>query len=193
MPRTRALTCSTLLAIGALAGCANPAHLAGAARVSEQPDPIVAGPDSNICSSVHVDDGVWGQRFDPETARNVSGVLSGELQLIHQARGGSYFLPGTSAQRFIVNTGGTATYCRQDADVFVELHYRPRTDGRPFIVDYRIRRGTMHRSGTVDIDVAEEMRRGRIRGYTERRTNSIVVVEDIRERAQQLMDALYFN
>jgi hypothetical protein len=187
---------SSLSAVAAM-GCANAdfgRRSEEAVTIRGQARRIVVGPHSNVCVSVRVDERTWGQAFDAETFRNISGVLSSELELLHQAGGGSYSMPDSTSARFVADASGTNPECGQHGvDVFVALHYRPRFDGGPFVVEYRIHRGSASRSGTVNIDVAEEMRAGRMQGYSPRRTIRIVVAEDIRARARQVIAVLHFS
>jgi hypothetical protein len=113
---------------------------------------------------------------------------------LHQESGGSYFVPGTSRARFIANASGISPECRErDGDVFVTMRYGPRRDGRPFVMLYRIARRTTFRSGAADVDVAEEIRAGRIRGYSQRWNDGDIIVADIRGRAAEISRHMAFE
>jgi hypothetical protein len=147
---------------------------------------------SNVCVSVHVDQGIWPRPLDDGANQNFSGYLMTELRRLYEERGGSRFLPGThNIERFQPNGNETNPLCRHPAtDVFVFVRYEPRPDGMPFVMQYRITAGRLVRSGRIDVDVAAEIRAGRIQGFNQRRTISIILSEDMRNRATMIVDRL---
>lgn len=153
---------------------------------------IVVGEQSNVCVSVRVDQRVWPRPLDADSARNFSGHLMSELRRIYVLRGGSGSLPGTQNEaRFVADANGTNPNCRhRDTDVFVDLRYGPRPDGSPFVMEYRVRHGTLVRAGAVERDVAEEVRTGRIPGFHTRRTIETVIVQDMCARAPVIVDQM---
>jgi hypothetical protein len=155
-------------------------------------DLIAVGAQSNVCVSVHVDQRIWPRPLDADSARIFSGSLMSEVRRIYEQRGGSNNMPGTQNQaRFFTNESGTNPFCQdRQTDVFVDMRYGPRRDGTPFVIDYRISRGTALRAGRVELDVAEEMRAGRIRGFSQRRTMRGIIWEDIVSRAPMIVDQL---
>jgi hypothetical protein len=183
-----------ILLAAATAGPAHGGDGPGEGNRSPAHGRIVAARESNICTSVLVDPAMLPGRVDEELLRNLSGFLASQMLSLHRADGGSYTLPGTSTGRFTIVADGRNPHCAQrDVDVFVDLRYRPRRDGRPFIVDYRILRADRSIYGRVDVDVAEEIRSGRIQGYTVRRTDADLIGEDISRRAAQLIGFIVFE
>jgi hypothetical protein len=178
------------LLAAAAAGCASAGGVGGASAGARAPAPrIVVGAQSNVCVSIRVDQRVWPRPLDAETERNLSGGLMSELRALFEQRGGVDRIPGTD-ERFGTDTG-TNPFCRDaGTDVFVELRYRPRADGTPFVADYRVWRGAAVRAGSAESDVAEEIRSGRIPGYTQRRTLATVMGNHMAAQAPIIMDML---
>jgi hypothetical protein len=154
--------------------------------------PIIIDEDSNVCVSVHVDQRIWPRPFDDETARNLSGSLASELRRPYLAMGGSYAVHNSNpAERFVTNWHGTMPTCQdRDTDIWIDVQYQPRADGKPFIFEYRITKGQVQREGRVDVNVAEEIRAGHMRGYDQRRTDEVIISQDIPQRATMLFDLL---
>lgn len=153
---------------------------------------IVIGEQSNVCVAVHVDQRIWPEPLAPDSAQIFSGSLMAELRNLYKQRGGPTSLPGESRDdRFVANESGLSPDCQnREADVFVLARYAPRADGTAFAFDYRIERGKATRSGRTEVDVAAEIRAGRIRGFTQRRTMTAVIYEDLLSRAPIILDQL---
>jgi len=177
---------SIALGVGASASAAEQDRARSAAPA------IVIGAQSNVCVSVHVDQSIWPRPLSADSARSLSGHLTTALWRLYLQRGGSGSLPGTRNEaRFVADANGTNPYCRnRDTDVFVDLRYRPRPDGTPFVMEYRIGRGTLVRTDTIERNIAEEVRTGRIPGFHTRRTVATIIVEDIRGRAPMIVDQM---
>jgi hypothetical protein len=170
----------TLSAAACLEGPAAPASAANQGRGG-----IVVPASAHVCVAVHVDQRIWPQPLDADSARIFSGHLMTEVRRLYEQRGGSDNLPGTGNEaRFVTNENGANPACRDwQTDVLVDVRYRPRRDGTPFVVDYRIARGRAVRTRRIEVDLAREIRAGRIRGYSQRRTNAIILREDMWRRA----------
>lgn len=175
------------------AGCApstETAPPASAIQSASTSDEIVIGERSNICVSVSVDQRIWPRPKTAETDAALSGILASELNVLLGRRGVSSHItnphdrPGPRPEpRFVGSFNFVDPLCADAEDVRVTAAYEPRHDGSPFLFRYRIEQGQTFQIGTVDFDVAEEIRMNRIRGYSQRRTNSIIISEDIRSRA----------
>ena len=154
--------------------------------------PVVVGENSHVCVSVRVDQKIWPRPVNPELYGNLSGVLLVELRRLYEADGGSDDVEGSRLpSRFVVDSSGTHPSCEDiEATVMIDLHYLERTNGAPFILAYSVSRGAARREGSVDVDVAEEIRTGRIQGYNQRRSDSIIIGEDIRSRAPMIYTLL---
>lgn len=159
---------------------------------SERNAEITIRDNSNVCVSVHVDQQIWPQPIDDDTARNLSGSLMTELRRPYFEMGGSYAVPNsTPAERFVTNHTGATPSCQdRDTDILIDVQYRPRFDGKPFVFEYRITQGQIQRTGAIDVNVEEEMRVGGIRGYDQRRTNMAVIGEDLLGRAPTIFKQL---
>ncbi|HEY0413686.1 MAG TPA: hypothetical protein VGD66_11130 [Allosphingosinicella sp.] len=153
---------------------------------------IPVGPQSNVCVAVHVDQRIWPRPLDIDSARNFSGHLMTEIRRLYEQRGGSDNLPNTQNEARFVSEGLRANPSCQDrkTDVFIDVRYEPRPDGAPFLMSYRITRGSNGRSGRIDVNVAEEIRAGRMRGFNQRRTIESVIFEDMWVRARTIADQL---
>lgn len=153
---------------------------------------IVIGEQSNVCVTVHVDQSLWPQPLGPDSAQIFSGSLMAELRNSYERRGGSIRFQNSRKHRFVTNESGTHSDCQdRETDVFVVAHYGPRRDGTPFVFEYRIGRGSVTRSDRIEVDVAAEIRAGRIRGFTQRRTMTQVIYEDmLLSRAPVILDQL---
>ena len=153
---------------------------------------IVIGEQSNVCVTVHVDQRVWPRPLAPDSAQIFSGSLMAELRNLYERRGGSIRFPNSSDHRFVTNEHRGHADCQdRETDVFVVAHYGPRADGTAFIFDYRVERGAMTRAGQFEVDVAAEIRAGRIRGFNQRRTMTHVIYEDLLlARAPMILDQL---
>ena len=190
----RKLMLAAALACGT-AACAqggDRTSLTSAASPPAESERIVVGAQSNVCVSVQVDQRIWPTPLDADSTRNFSGHLMTEVRRLYVERGGSFSLPGRNRlDRFVTNGDGTNPHCQdRQSDVFIDVRYGPRHDGTPFVIDYRIAGGSAVRSGRIEIDVAEEIRAGRIRGYSQRRTNVVIIGEDMWRRATMIADQL---
>jgi hypothetical protein len=184
-----------LLGIAAALGAASGAHGQGPVRgpAGHRTAPAVAvAEQSNICVSVEVDQRLWSAPDDALFYRNFSGHLMSELRRLYERRGGSVHLPGTQNQaRFVTNANWTNPLCQdRSTDVLIDVRYGPRGDGTPFTMQYRVARGEIVRSGRIELDLAEEIRAGRIRGYSQRRTNIVILAEDVRQQAPSLVNLI---
>lgn len=180
------------IAIGAV-GCAQsigPGQ--SAAQAKKSAGRIVVSPQSNVCVSVQADQRIWPRPIDAEVARALSGNLMSGIRRLYEQRGGSLRIPGTHNEaRFVTNVRGASPDCKDHGtDVFVEMRYEPRIDGKPFLLRYWITRGAAVRHDSIDVDVREEIQSGRIKGYSQRRTNAVIIGEDTRSRAQAIVDQL---
>ena len=184
-----ALACGT----AACAQGGDRSSLTSAAGPPAESESIVVGEQSNICVSVYVDQRIWPTPLDAETARGFTTGFASEMSRLHVERGRSHYLPHTQSEaRFVSNLAGGNPLCREsEADLFVELRYRPRTNGGPFTMDYRIgRAAAVLRTGVVERDVAEELRTGRIVGGPRQRRINNVIYDDIRARAAMILDLM---
>lgn len=161
---------------------------------------IRLGEQSNVCVAVHVDPRVWPRPVTPETARNLSGDLASELRRLFEQRGGSAFLPGPRRSdrpgpwrepRFIADPDRNDPICRDDGeDVLVTASYRPRSDGTPFLFDYRIEQGSAVRSGSAERDIFGEIRRGEVRVLNLDEPVQAVLGNDLRDRAEGILNVI---
>lgn len=161
-------------------------------EAAAQADRILIGEQSNVYVTVHVDQRIWPLPLAPDSARIFSGSLMAELRKLYEQRGGSIRFPNSRDHRFTTNESGTNPDCQdREADVYVVAYYGPRADGTAFIFNYRIERGAMTRAGRFEVDVAAEIRAGRIRGFHQRRTMTQVIYEDLLlSRAPMIVDQL---
>ena len=190
----RKLMLAAALACGT-AACAqggDRSSLTSAASPPAESERIVVGAQSNVCVSVQVDQRIWPTPLDADADRGFSGVLTSALERLHQDRGGSYSLPGTSTARYFADANGTNPYCQdRDSDVFVEVRYGPLPDGGPFVMEYRIRRGAAIRTSSVRRDLAEELRTGLIVEFANRAHPFVrAIYDDIRARAPMIADQM---
>lgn len=182
-----------------MAGCVQTAdHRTGPVAETTSPDSgpaaIRIGENSNVCVSVHVDQRLWPRPLAPDSARIFSGDLMSELRRRYQSRGGSDNLPGTHNEaRFVTDENASNPACRdRGVDVFVEMRLDLRADGTPLQIDYRVARGTGTRSGRFDVDLAEEMRAGRVQPFSTRRPLELIIREEI-VRQSSIVDAQLLN
>jgi hypothetical protein len=153
---------------------------------------IVVEAQSNVCVSVHVDQRLLPQPVGALSIWNFSGHLMSQLRRAFESRGGSAHIPGTQNQaRFFTNEGSINPFCQDTrTDVLVDVRYQSRLDDTPFVVDYRISQGRAVRFGRLEVNVAEEIRLGHIQGYSQRRTNLVIIEEHIQQLAPTLIDQI---
>lgn len=154
--------------------------------------PIIVGDKSNVCVSVHVDQRIWPRKLDSDSPQSFSESLMSSLRKLYLNSGGTFSVPGSlPPDRFITNIDGNTPSCQDfGIDVLIELRYRQRANGKPFVVDYTVSRGAARRQGSIDVNVAEEIRAGRLQGYNERRTDANIIVQDMLERALMIFKFL---
>jgi hypothetical protein len=176
-----------LLALSAVACLHGPEAFARQARGG-----IVVPASAHVCVAVHVDQRIWPRPLDANSAQIFSGYLMPEVRRLYEQRAGLDRMPGTQNEaRFVTNENGTNPSCQdRRTDVFIDVRYGPRRDGTPFVMSYRIARGTAVRTGRIDFDVAREIRAGRIWGYSVRRTIEVIIGEDMPRRAPMIADQL---
>ena len=189
--RSSAWGAAVALMATAASGTRSDASVAGDARSDRARDAVVVDAQSNICVSVHVDQRIWPHPLAPDSAQIFSGSLMAELRNLYERRGGSIRFPNSRHHRFMTNESGANSECQdRETDVFVAAYYGPRADGTAFVLDYRFGRGSRTRAGRIEIDVAAGIRAGHIQGFTERRTMTAVIYEDLLSRAPMILDQL---
>lgn len=167
---------------------------AGTARPST-PGKIPVGPQSHICTVMMVDAAVLR---DELLSRHMEwdGIFARQVRRVFDDRWQN--LPFTPIEedegrihRYATADGGPNPYCsRPGTDIFITLSYSPRANGRPYLVKYSVSRGRQTRSGTFDVDLAAELKSGRVARLTERRDISEIVLDDMDVRIKSLVGML---
>lgn len=159
---------------------------------------IVIGEQSNVCVSVTVDQRVWPRRKKTDTDSGLSGVLASELRQLYEERGGSSFIPEPGPElgprpepRFANDFNRANPICRDTGeDIYVTTSYVLRSDGTPFVFNWRIEQGAVVRTGSADRDIFAEIRAGRIFVLNIDEPVQVAVGEDIRSRAAEILNEI---
>lgn len=137
--------------------------------------------DSNLCVVASAPPQLWQQPTQTDHVRDLTSSFASALASAYGARDDVGRIGATSqGPRIVENFDFARPECRDfDTDVQISVGFALRLDATPFVVIYRIRRGTSVYTGVMDIDVAEEIRAGRMRGYSQRRTNATFIDESM--------------
>jgi hypothetical protein len=166
------------------AGCA------GAARPSSK---IAVAPRSHICTVMKVDPAVVRGALSPYMDWDT--IFLGKLARAFESRWpADTFIAIQNEERvhrYATEDGGPNPFCsRPGTDIFITLRYSPRANGQPYVVNYSVSRGSQKRTGTLEVDLAAEMKSGRVAGFNERRDISEIISDDADVRSKFLVSML---
>jgi hypothetical protein len=188
---------SIFLLLGTTACLQEQAHSARAAAAGAEPaaaaHSVFIRSRTNVCVTVGIDARIVSDPAQAELDFAFSNSLASTLNNVLVARGATNHIivsddrsAPTQQRRFVVARPGDPP-CADDDDIHVIARYLPRPDGTPFRMEWRVQQGRTAFSEVSDVDLAADMRAGRIRGYNQRRQNRAIVAEDLAARTQAIL------